>query len=467
MQTPDIDTQDLFPHIYSETPNNNASPYLTWSLPSLFKINTHGKWLIWQVMFDGTSNRLVTLHGQFEGNLIRNEKQVTLNKSGRNMAQQAMSEASSRYNKKLDGGYIPYSSISTNRNNVNIPENQDLPTSQQIYDQAIISRSSIDSKFKVMLSQEYNAARVARWPISAEPKFDGIRAYSKPDLNSPNGIALKSRNHKDFPWSNHVRTQLASFFRYLPQGSILDGELYNHQLTFSQISSAVRRAGKMSPDNPLLKYYIFDIFENDHLVFEDRYNLLVTAYNQFVSDGNDASSLVIVPMTMVFSDEEVKLAEVTFSSQGFEGVILRQFGGTCTGEVSGVEYIEPTTGLNIPIRFCEMLPTSRTAQSIKASQYAQKRSYNLMKYKTFKTEEGIVVDIEEGQGTREGAGIIVLQDIRGNIFRVSPQGDIGTHSEWLRNKERYIGKPYTFKYQELSEYGITRFPVGVGFRDYE
>lgn len=435
-----------------EQPNGiTLFPNLTepsWSLDPLYTTNKAGKWLVWQIMFDGNLERLITLHGQLGGNLIRNEKQVVLNQSGRSMRDQAFLEASSRHKKKVETGYSTFQ-------NLKIQVSGETTQLKKL------------PRFDVMLSQEYDQARVFQWPVSGEPKFDGIRAYSKIDSNSSLGIALKSRNHKDFPWCNHIRSQLLSFFKYLPVECILDGELYNHDLTFEQISSAVRRVETMSPNNPLLKYYIFDIFESNQLVFEDRYNLLVSSYNQFINDGNEGSFLVIVPMTMLFSDDEVKLAEADFVKQGFEGVIVRQFAGTCIGDVSGVQYTEPTTGLTLPIRFCSMPPTTRTSQSIKLSQYKPKRSYNLMKYKTFKTEEGVVIDIVSGQGTREDAGILVIRDIRGNEFRISPQGSVETHKQWLLNKHKYIGQPYTFKYQELSEYGVPRFPVGISFRDYE
>lgn len=480
------DGQTLFSDIPYVNVDATGITYLSWALPPLYRTNKGGKWLIWQVMFNGDTRRLITLHGQVGGNLIHNEKQVVLNKSRRNINNQAILEASSRYKKKLDGGYLSYQDLIPSTQQLQqLPQNlvqkvyPDVqPGEMQLFQelvqgfhQNLQKQSQLQikplPKFEVMLSEEYNPSRVIHWPVSGEPKFDGIRSYSKPDPTASMGIALKSRNHKDFPWSNHIRSQLAVFFRYLPEGSILDGELYNHYMTFEQISSAVRRAKTMNPNNAQLKYYIFDIFEPNQLVFEDRYNLLVAAHNRFISDGNDSSALVIVPMTMLFSDDEVKLAEITFSTQGFEGVIVRQFAGSCTGEVSAVEYTEPTTGLILPIRFCEMNPSTRTPQSIKLSQYKPKRSYNLMKYKTFKTEEGIVVDIVSGVGKRQDAGIIVLKDMRGNIFNVSPTGSIETHKQWLRNKQKYIGLPYTFKYQELSEYNIPRFPVGISFRDYE
>lgn len=436
----------IYQNIFNDIPiypsNSVNMPMISWALAPLYRLGKTSKWLIWQVMFNIETQRLITSHGQIGGQLIYNEKQVNLNKSGRSIADQGMLEASSRFKKKIDEGYL-------------------------FYDQ-IISNSGVSiRRFDVMLSEEYDPSRVLHWPVSGEPKFDGIRSYSKLDSNAPLGIALKSRNHKDFPWSDHIRSQLLNFFKYLPQNTILDGELYNHNMTFEKISSAVRRGKTISPYNSLLKYYIFDIYEADNLVFEDRYNLLVSAHNKFIQDGNDSSNLVIVPMTMLFSDDEVKLAESDFSKQGFEGVIIRQFAGSCTSEITGIEYTEPSTQLKLPIRFCSMPPTTRTEQSIKLSQYKFKRSYNLMKYKTFKTEEGIVIDIVSGEGTKEGLAILIIRDIRGNEFRIAPQGQAETHRQWLLNKSKYIGLPYTFKYQELSELGIPRFPSGIGFRNYE
>jgi DNA ligase-1 len=46
----------------------------------------------------------------------------------------------------------------------------------------------------------------------------------------------------------------------------------------------------------------------------------------------------------------------------------------------------------------------------------------------------------------------------------------GTHEEravLLNNAGSYVAKKLTVRYQELTDDGIPRFPVGISFRDYE
>jgi ATP-dependent DNA ligase len=425
-------------------PNTWGLDLGSWALPPLYNQGKTGKWLVWQIMYNSDNDYIITLNGQIGGKLRQTQKQIKINKSNRDMNDQAMLEASSRFTKKSEKGYAIISALIQ------------TPTG---FESA--------SHFDVMLAQKYDPKRVERWPLAAEPKIDGIRAYSYVDDNSIDGIAMKSRNHKDFYWLHQIRSQLKIFFTFLPTGSYLDGELYNHTMPFEKISSAVKSQKTENPLNSKLKYYIFDIVESGNLVFEDRYNLLVQSLSRYKSAGHNASNLILVPMTLSFSHEETLQLEEDFLSQGFEGIVVRQLAGTCQTEPKIIPYMEKSTQLKLNIKICSLGIESRTSRSIKLSQYEQKRSYNLMKSTKTISEEATVIDIVSGEGTKEGAAIMVVQDLRGNQFRVSPMGDVETHKQWLINKNKYIGLPYTIKYQKLTEDGVPRFPRGIAFRDYE
>lgn len=417
----------------------------SWSLEPIYRVGSRDQWLVWQVMFDSKRKILISSSGQIGGKIKETTKNVLVNKSGRDIQEQALLEARSKYKKKIDEGYLTVYKISKGQKPL-----KTVGTKQ----------------FKVMLAHQYNPERVDRWPVAGEVKLDGIRAYSYLDPSAPDGVAIKSRTHKDFPWLNHIRKQLLEFFKYLPEGSILDGELYTHELSFNQISSAVRKKTTISPLNTKLKYFIFDIVEPENLVFEDRYNLLSNTHRKFMEEGNPGSELVIVPMTLLFSDEEIKISENDWTRQGFEGVIIRQLAAPCIDNtLASILYIEPNTGLNIPIRFCTLDSDLITKESREKSIYKGGRNYNLMKYKTFIDEEGKVVDIIKEP--RTGSIVLVIEDIRGNILHVNPSGKRMDHQEWLKNKKNYIGLDYTFKYKELSEYNVPREPVGKSFRTYE
>ena len=47
------------------------------------------------------------------------------------------------------------------------------------------------------------------------------------------------------------------------------------------------------------------------------------------------------------------------------------------------------------------------------------------------------------------------------------QGTLENKRQMMENVREYYGKMLTVKYQEKSNEGIPRFPVGIVFRDYE
>jgi len=91
----------------------------------------------------------------------------------------------------------------------------------------------------------------------------------------------------------------------------------------------------------------------------------------------------------------------------------------------------------------------------------------MMKYKEFKDEEVEIIGFEVGTGTEEGAIIYQVKDEREKIFTVRPRGSVEERRKLYKNKEKLLGLKLTIRYQELSEYGVPRFPVAVAVRDYE
>ncbi|MBL8849267.1 MAG: DNA ligase [Planctomycetaceae bacterium] len=92
-----------------------------------------------------------------------------------------------------------------------------------------------------------------------------------------------------------------------------------------------------------------------------------------------------------------------------------------------------------------------------ASQYVVGRSATLLKVKTFHDAEAIVVRHEPGKGRHKGRlGALTVQLPNGKEFSV------GTgFSDRDREQPPAIGARITFRYQELSDAGIPRFPSFV------
>ena len=93
------------------------------------------------------------------------------------------------------------------------------------------------------------------------------------------------------------------------------------------------------------------------------------------------------------------------------------------------------------------------------------RSKDLLKVKRFLDAEYKVVGFTEGSAVESGCIVFVCETDDGQEFSVRPTG---THSErkvWFTHGETFIGKMLTVKYQELSNDGVPRFPVGLHFRE--
>lgn len=88
------------------------------------------------------------------------------------------------------------------------------------------------------------------------------------------------------------------------------------------------------------------------------------------------------------------------------------------------------------------------------SRYERKRSGSLLKVKTFQDAEATVVGYESGTGRNAfcvGAIVAQLQD--GTEFRIS-----SGLTDALRREPPKVGTLITFKFQELTDGGVPRFP---------
>jgi DNA ligase-1 len=96
---------------------------------------------------------------------------------------------------------------------------------------------------------------------------------------------------------------------------------------------------------------------------------------------------------------------------------------------------------------------------------ANYRSNDLQKYKEFMEDEYRIIDFTQGEGRDAGAVIWVCETADGKEFCVRPRGTIQQRHAWFNDGASYIGKNLTVVYQELTEEGKPRFPIGKAVRD--
>ena len=92
------------------------------------------------------------------------------------------------------------------------------------------------------------------------------------------------------------------------------------------------------------------------------------------------------------------------------------------------------------------------------------RSNKLLKVKNFMDEEYEVIDYTTGVGKFDGCVIWICKNTNDDEFKVVPQGTMEHRKELYEDADKYIGEMLKVQFFELTDDGIPRFPVGIGFR---
>lgn len=405
-----------------------------WMLVPLFLHGVNGETRVWQIGLEksdeGETYQLKTVHGiaiTSKGivgqNLQTSYHSVNDNKSGRNIQQQALLEARRKYMNKYKEGYLP--------------EGQDLPPdlngAKPMLAKTYHHPSSIVKNGpKIGTKVGTNETKITNFPISVMRKIDGIRALTRLHGNK---ITMRSRLNNIFPHLNHIKSEMDTYLKYLPPNCELDGELYSLNMSFQELTSAVKTVKEVHSKHHEVQYWIFDIIDPQNLVWEERYTMMVNAYIKYLDDGNTSNTFRILQAYTANSAEDIDRYHNTFVSEGYEGIIIRRYGSV--------------------------------EKDKKLAQYRPNRTNSLVKYKLFQDEEATIVGFEKCSGTEEGAIKFIVKDIRGNEFSVRPRGSIDNRCDWYIKGDQFIGSLLTIRYQELTDKGVPRFPVGICIRDYE
>ena len=263
-------------------------------------------------------------------------------------------------------------------------------------------------------------------PFTVSPKLDGVRVVAR--RNEENNILMTSRMGKEFTFMEKLRQHLE---HVLDDNIILDGELYSHTIPFNAISGATRAKKAPSEYDDKIEMWIFDIADTEKS-YKDRMDLLKKIQKSYDKKFNKKKKfLKFVYYEEVNNHEDVQYYHDKYVSKGYEGVMCRNLDG----------------------------------------KYKFKhRSNDLLKFKNFEDSEFRIVDAKKGTGTEEGAIVFTCETEDGQQFDVRPRGEIEKRREMFINKESYIGKMLTVRYQNTGiqeEDALPRFPVGIEVRDYE
>ena len=318
---------------------------------------------------------------------------------------QAVSEAESKFRKKIDQDHYP--TIEQAQNAVSI---------------------------RPMLAHKYQErGHKINWPAAGQPKLDGVRAVIRLDEGGEPHIISREGKECYEALKQHPTLMQALKELLLPGGSPLDGELYYHGWSLQRIISAAKA---WNDDTPLLEYWVYDI-PVEKVPFLERNRILLNTV-----PSNQPSPIQYVETIGLTGEHDMKRIHDRYVQEGFEGLIIRNYQGMYT---------------------------------------LGHRSVDLQKYKEFMDAEFEIIDTyPEQQTITTEAGIqkytcimFTCRTKDGAEFNCRPKGTLKLRQQWWNDREAFIGKPLTVRYQTLTDdtqgsgKKVPQFPVGICVRDYE
>jgi DNA ligase-1 len=321
--------------------------------------------------------------------------------------------------------------------------------------------------FLPMLAQTFDPADIAagtkkkkviKFPCFVQPKLDGLRcvSYMTRTANDVTAVALQSRTGAFFTGLPHIAAALRPYLSQHPN-IVIDGELYTDQMPFEELAGLIKKKKITESDVTRLKkvkYHVYDIYNHSQhdMPYSERMGLLAAAVRRCGCVANDtsmagaassgrmlrsaattvvatddaAAAVVLVRTEKVAVLSEFRQLFAEFVEAGYEGIMLRNAAGVY---------------------------------------HANYRSNDLQKYKEFMEDEYRIIDFTQGEGRDAGAVIWVCETADGKEFSVRPRGTMEQRGAWFNDGGSYIGKNLTVVYQELTEEGKPRFPIGKCLRE--
>lgn len=368
---------------------------------TLYTVNTNGKTKFWSIKVTGTKNlgKIIINTGLLqEGGKVTNFE--TLIDKGKNIGKknetspldQAISEAKSKYNKKLDAGYTKTKGAPT-KNDIILP----------------------------MLAQKFQeSGHRIKFPCYIQPKIDGLRGVLQ---GKGKEFGLYSRLKNKFPHLNHLLQELQD----CPY--ILDGEIYSELgkgkdnkrekgqetlLTFQELNGLVKKKKLTEQDEKDIKniiYIVYDFIPTGNVIFKERYEILKDYFSK-----NKFKYIKLLETHTANDKEELIKYQSKFIKEGYEGLIIRNADGL----------------------------------------YKQKnRSPDLQKFKDFQDSEFKIIGFTEGDNsTEKGCIIWICETKHGKKFNVRPAGSFEERKKLFNNGKKYIGMLLTVKFFDFSDEGV-------------
>ena len=271
------------------------------------------------------------------------------------------------------------------------------------------------------------------YPLLASPKLDGIRCLIV------NGKPV-SRKFLDIP-NRHVQNKMAGL------GDGLDGELMAGT-SFGQVQKAF-----MSEDGePYFKYYVFDYVSTS---LTETYEARIKKLKALELPD---FCIKVLPVT-INNKEELKAYEAECLDSGYEGIMVRT---PSSPYKTGRSTVREAYLLKVK-RFndseCEVIGFEEQMEN---TNEAQQDAFGRTKRSSHKAN----------MVPKNTLGKFLVREV-GNTPWTGMEFAIGTgegltavlRKEIWENRENYLGKIITYKYQPHGIKSLPRLPIWKGFRD--
>jgi DNA ligase-1 len=270
-----------------------------------------------------------------------------------------------------------------------------------------------DAPLKPMLAKVFeDESHKVVYPCAIQSKLDGSRCLAH---ITEDGVKLISRTMKEYVGLDHIANELAPLYKKHGE-IILDGELFNKDISFQEIMSLVRKTENLSTESCKIQYWVYDTVD-----------LKSTFHQRYINWSNIIAGLTNVrptPTFIVKTESEVLEKHRQFIKEGWEGTMVRN--------------LDSLYKLN-------------------------SRSSDLLKLKDFNDDEFKVIGYKAGTGKFKNVPTFQMVTAAGHEFEGVPKGTEEQRKQYLDNGRNYIGKLATVRFfgYTTTDNPVPRFPIIV------
>lgn len=382
------------------------------------KKNNIRQWNL-KVIENTSYTEIIVIYGILNGKQIET---ITKIDKGKNIGkknetshyQQALSEATSKWNKKRDlERYtidIPDLTKGSESHGINISNTVDDLVKSTNTLQINTSDQKI-KQVKPMLAHDFKKFKNKLiFPCYIQKKYDGYRMLYDPITDN---LYTRTGRKFDILYNTELHEQLRKI--NMP----LDGELYCHKDFNFECYGVLRKKKASGDDLKLLdkiEYHVYDLHDSTDN-YKKRHMLLKESLD---CQSKPRYSKVKVAETYPCKNlEEINNYHTVFVHDNYEGSIVRN------------------------------------ANSL----YESKRSFNLLKYKDFDDDEFTITGFTTEKDNDKDLVIWICKTKDNQSFNVRPQGTKEERRELYKHAKKYINKKLWLKFFSFTDAGIPRFPT--------